>query len=258
VQACIPHKTVLPSGVDSVVTSESWTAASAIVTATEREHDGDDFIYDVQVEDSQGRICERWSGLRLHAVSSIEMQGSWPAALLAPYIERRLADILPSAKLHVSLNEIAADQVSKCSCHRPDGKPEEWAQAGRHVSRSHCGGLILTARSQQHVGCDMELCADRSEESWSGLLGEQWLSLAQMIATESKIPIQNATTQVWTLKESLRKCGAAFDQHLQIQTMASDGWTILSSAGLHAATFCASLQGSEEKMAFAFLTRKSS
>jgi enediyne polyketide synthase len=104
----------------------------------------------------------------------------------------------------------------------------------------------------------MELCADRTEESWSGLLGEQWLSLAQMIATESKIPIKNAATQVWTLKESLRKCGAAFDQHLQMQTRTSDGWTILSSAGLHAATFSTSVQSSEEKMAFAFLTRKSS
>ncbi len=98
VQACIPHKTVLPTGVDSVVTSATWTGESAIVTAEEREHDGDDFIYDVKVEDSNGRICERWNGLRLHAVAPIETQRPWPAALLAPYIERRLADILPSAR----------------------------------------------------------------------------------------------------------------------------------------------------------------
>jgi enediyne polyketide synthase len=188
----------------------------------------------------------------------IEMQRPWPAALLAPYIERRLADILPSGGLRVALNETAPNQDSKCSCHRPDGKPEEWEHSGTHLSRSHCGGLVLTARSRQLVGCDMELCADRSEVSWRGLLGEHWLSLAQMMATESNIPMQDAATQVWTLKESLRKCGALFDQHLQIQTRTSDGWTVLSSEGLHAATFRASIQGSEDEIAFAFLTRKPS
>ena len=85
VQACIPHKTVLPTGVDSVLTSATWTTESAIVTAEEREHDGDDFIYDVKVEDSNGRICERWNGLRLHAVAPIETQhalaGSFACAL---------------------------------------------------------------------------------------------------------------------------------------------------------------------------------
>lgn len=255
VQACIPHKTILPTGVDSVLVSASWTTASAIVTAAERERDGDEFVYDVQVEDFNGRICERWSGLRLHAVAPIEMQRPWPTALLAPYIERRLADILPFGELRIALNEAAPNQDSKCSCHRPDGKPEK--HSGTHVSRSHCGGLILTARSRQPVGCDMELCANRSE-TWSGLLGEHWFSLAQMMAAESNISMQDAATQVWTLKESLRKCGAAFDQHLQIQSRTSDGWTTLSSEGLHAATFRAAVQGSENAIAFAFLFRKPS
>ena len=99
VQACIPHKTILPTGVDSIVTSATWTAGVAIVTAEERAHDGDDFIYDLKVEDSNGLMVERWNGLRLHAVAPIETQRPWPAALLAPYIERRLADILPSARV---------------------------------------------------------------------------------------------------------------------------------------------------------------
>jgi enediyne polyketide synthase len=258
IQACIPHKTVLPTGVDSVLTSASWTAASAIVTAAEREHDGDDFIYDVKVEDSNGRICERWNRLRLHAVAPIEIQRHWPPALLVPYLERRLAEILPSAGLRIALNEAATTRDSKCSCHRPDGKPEEWPPLGTHLSRSHCGSLILIARSQQPVGCDMEMCGDRNEASWSGLLGEQWLSMAQMIATESNIPMQGAAAQVWALKESLRKCGAAFDQHLQIQTQTSGGWTILSSTGLHAATFRASIQDLEDQVAFAFVIQEPS
>jgi enediyne polyketide synthase len=127
VQACIPHKTILPTGVDSVSISAAWTRDSAIVTAEEREHNGDDFIYDLTVEDSNGCICERWKGLRLHAVAPIETQYAWPAALLAPYLERRLAEILPSTDARISLSEASANQDSNCSCHRPDGKPEEQA-----------------------------------------------------------------------------------------------------------------------------------
>ena len=258
VQACIPHKTVLPTGVDSVVTSATWTSESAIVTAEEREHDGDDFIYDVKVEDANGRICERWNGLRLHAVAPIEIQWPWPAALLAPYLERRLAEILPSTDVHISLHEATANQNPDSSCHRPDGKPEERAQHELQVSRSHCGSLILTARSQQPVGCDMEQCADPDQALWPGLLGEQWLSVAQMIARDSDIPLNQAATQVWALKESLRKCGAALDQSLQIDTQTSDGWTILSSGEWQAAAFLTSIQGFQDKVAFAFVTRQAS
>ena len=256
VQACIPHKTVLPTGVDSVVTSAGWTNESAIMTAEEREHNGDDFIYDVTVEDSNGLICERWNGLRLHAVAPIETQYAWPAALLAPYLERRLTEILPSTDVRISLNELAANRGSECSYHRADGKPEEPTYPEMQVSRSHCENLILTARSQETIGCDMEECAHRDEATWTGLLGEQWLSLAQMIASGGDIPLDQSATQVWALKESLRKYGAAFDQHLQIDTQTSDGWTILSSGELQAAIFRISIQGFQDKVAFAFVRRQ--
>jgi enediyne polyketide synthase len=102
----------------------------------------------------------------------------------------------------------------------------------------------------------MEQCAERNEGAWTGLLGEQWLSVAQMIASESNISFQDAAAQVWALKESLRKCGALFDQHLQIDTRTPDGWTTLVSGGLRGATLRISIQGFEEEFAFAFVTRQ--
>jgi hypothetical protein len=103
----------------------------------------------------------------------------------------------------------------------------------------------------------MEQCADRGEAAWTGLLGERWLSVAQTIATETNSSLQGAATQVWALKESLRKSGAAFDQHLQINTSTADGWTIFSSGKLQAATCRLSIQGFEDEVAFAFVTRQS-
>jgi phosphopantetheinyl transferase len=178
--------------------------------------------------------------------------------LLAPYLERRLAEILLSTDVHISLHEATANRNPDSSCHRLDGKPEERAHPEIQVSRSHCGSLILTARSQQPVGCDMEQCADRDGAVWPGLLGEQWLPVAQMMASESDIPLERAATQSWALKESLRKCGAALDQSLQIDTQTSDSWTILSSGEWQAAAFLTSIQGIQDKVAFAFVTRQAS
>jgi len=104
----------------------------------------------------------------------------------------------------------------------------------------------------------MEHCAHRDQDLWPGLLGEQWLSVAQMIANESDISLNQSATQVWALKEGLRKCGAALDQSLQINTQTSDGWTILSSGEWHAAAFLTSIQGFQDKVAFAFVTRRAS
>lgn len=80
--------------------------------------------------------------------------------------------------------------------------------------------------------------------------------MAQMIATETNIPPHNAATQVWALKESLRKCGAAFDQHLQINGQTPDGWTTFSSGGLRGAAFRTSVQGFQDRVAFAFVIRQ--
>jgi enediyne polyketide synthase len=104
----------------------------------------------------------------------------------------------------------------------------------------------------------MEQCAHRDEASWPGLLGEQWLSVAQMIANESDTALNQSATQIWALKESLRKCGAALDQSLQLDTQMSDAWTILSSGEWQAATFLTSIQGFPDKVAFAFVTRRAS
>jgi len=173
-------------------------------------------------------------------------------------LERRLAEVLPTTDLHIVLHEATANHNSDSSCHRPDGKPEERAHPEVHVSRSHCGSLILTARSQQPVGCDMEQCADRDEALWPGLLGEKWLSVAQMIASESGISLDRSAPRVRALKESLRKCGAALDQSLQIDTQTSDGWSILSSGEWQAAAFLTSIHGFKDKVAFAFVTRRAS
>jgi hypothetical protein len=139
--------------------------------------------------------------------------------------------------------------------HRPDGKPELAANPRVHVSRSHAGKTILDVRSQEPVGCDMEAFAGRNQADWEGLLETQ-LSLAQTIAKESKIPLDWAATQVWALKEALRKSGAGVDERLHFEKQFADGWAVLSRGCVRAALFHTFIQEAEAGLAFAFVSRR--
>src|SRR6185312_2133078 len=145
IQACIPHATLLPTGVDRVVTLGLAADVPLVLAARERSRHGDDFVYDLELVDAEGRLRERWEGLRLKAVDRITPPESWTSTLLGPHVERRLQEILPGSGVRVSLSPNGHEGSRKAvfsllgageSSHRPDGKPEA---AGGQVSVSHAG-----------------------------------------------------------------------------------------------------------------------
>ena len=68
IQACIPHGTILPIGIDRVFTGERPLTGPCSVRAQEREHVGDRFVYDLDNYLGRRPQCERWEGLRLQRV----------------------------------------------------------------------------------------------------------------------------------------------------------------------------------------------
>ena len=83
IQACIPHRRILPTGVDQVVIHRADPGAR-FVRAKERTHRGNEYIYDLEVVDARGEVIECWSGLHLRAVAELPARGAWPEALLSP------------------------------------------------------------------------------------------------------------------------------------------------------------------------------
>src|SRR5262249_8642495 len=67
IQACIPHRRILPTGIDAVLIKRA-AAGPRTVRARERLREGNDFTYDLEVTDSHGEPIESWRGLRLRAV----------------------------------------------------------------------------------------------------------------------------------------------------------------------------------------------
>jgi enediyne polyketide synthase len=267
IQACIPHKTILPVGVDRITPSTGWTRGAARVHATERSCDGDNLVYDLLIENAGGEICEQWEGLHLRAVSAIEAHAPWLLALLAPYLERSARQTLARQDLKIGIAHGSAEKHAETNLnllrkmhgphaelvHRPDGKPEV---AGLHglssISFSHCCELTLLLSAGSFSGCDLEKIVQRDPSDWEQLLGAEHFTLAQQLADASGVSIHQAATQIWSLKESLRKAGACFAQPVSVSSCSAGNW-----AGFSAGAFkCATIQAEIEEagaMAFAFV-----
>ena len=279
IQACIPHALLLPVGAERIACARLAGDEPLSFRARERHRNGAELVYDLEILDRQGAVRERWDGLRLRAVDSPAPPAAWNAALLAPYLERRLADLIPGAALRVALalgaangeggrNGEAADGASRNLVarllgeeavlrHRPDGKPE--ALPGWHLSLSHTAGLHLGVAAPHAVGCDLEPVVERTPDVWRELLGEERYRLAEAIAAARGEGRDAAATRVWTAAESLVKAGVAHGAPLVIDELAGEptangeGWVMLRSGALRIGSLVVPLQDLAGSAAVALL-----
>jgi enediyne polyketide synthase len=271
IQACIPHKTILPVGIDRIVPMAAWTRSSARVQAVEQASDGDNFIYDLYIEDTAGQSCERWEGLQLRAVAAIEAKEPWPLALLAPYLERVAGQVLKNREIKIGFVRTKKEEQEgaisslvhelfgngAALAHRPDGKPEITGlrDSSSDLSISHAGDITLLFAANQNAGCDLEQIVSRDISCWRKLLGRDDFALARLLADQSIAGFDIAASQIWSLKESLRKAGAGFGQPMSLSSCSPDGWATFSSSGLTATTFHASIADAGAAFAFGFVLR---
>ena len=167
IQACIPHARVLPVAVEHWLPGKLDALGPWIVEAWERERSADTFLYDLDVFAADGSLRERWQGLRLRKVAPIPTE-TLPPALLAPYLERRIGELIPGAPLHLALEQ-ADDRTPSDSAieqaighkvvvlRRPDGKPE----ADGPISAAHAGEFTLAVTGAP--GCDLEWVDERPD-----------------------------------------------------------------------------------------------
>ncbi len=235
IQACIPHATLLPIGVERVTSFGLEREAPLLLAARERSRSGDEFLYDLELLTLDGCLRERWEGLKLRAVDRTQLPAVWSAALLGPYVERRLQEILPGSHIRIALEE-KSGKGAKRRAHRPDGKPDS-AEEGSGLSVSHAGSLTLSvANGGGRLGCDMEPVSARTGEVWEGLLGAERFRLAELIARERGESRDAAATRVWAAAESLTKAGAPHGAPLVLETSGEDGWLLLRSGELRIGT----------------------
>ncbi len=264
IQACIPHGTLLPVGVDRLVPCVEMTGPM-VVHARERSRDGELFVYDLEVTDPDGVVRERWEGLQLRRVSQSMPSETWAEPLLGPYIERRIGELIPGSAASVVLerngspdrharsdNAIQLVLGTRLKVHRrPDGKPEVVSRQA--VSVSHVGDLTMAVAGSGIIACDAERLAQRSPQMWRDLLGVQRNHLAELIAQRLDEDLDTAAARVWTAAECLKKAGASLDVPLVFRTATDDQWVLLAAGELTIATWVAPIRETKDRMAMAVL-----
>ena len=269
IQACIPHRRILPTGIERMVIRRGETGAR-FVRAKERLRDGNNFVYDVEITDARGEVIERWDGLRLRAVEMIALREAWPDALLGPYLERRLEELAGAGvpftvALERGLREerpansdaVIQQALGKTAriWRRPDGKPVFLGE--EEISAAHANGFTLAVASADGAACDLEEVTKRSDNTWRDLLGGEKFKLAERIALEQVESLDTAATRLWTALECMKKIGQPVMSPLVLGSNTEDGWTQLRSGLVTISTYVAIIRESSMPLVMAVASKSS-
>lgn len=271
IQACIPHGTILPIGVERIIINSTQRNAPVFLNARERKREGDTFTYDLEVIEAGGFLCEQWIGLRLRVVSLPDLPETWAEALLASYVERRVEELVAGSSVRIVIDQYFNTERRAASRaaiqrafslnlpveNRPDGKPQVFAKEPVDVSAAHAGDLCLAVAGRGPLGCDLEPVAARPISTWEDMLGQERFKLAQLIARETDEDLDTSSTRVWAASESMRKAGALVTSPLIFSSMAGGGWVMLMSGSLYIATYVTKVRSADPKMALAVLVGNS-
>jgi enediyne polyketide synthase len=227
-QACVPHATILPTGIERLTVYSVNLGENQFVSAKERLHQGDTFVYDLEVLDDDGNLLEVWQGLELKVIKHRNPQDPWIPALLPCYLERKIKEVMPNVDLTLILDRDATVErrvrsdrslgmlTSSPSViqRRGDGKPE--LSDKETVSVSHAEDLTLVLKGAS--GCDLEPIIPRDVQMWRDLLGENSFNLAEVISQENHEDFNMAATRIWSAKESIKKAGLSLDIPLTLSS----------------------------------------
>jgi enediyne polyketide synthase len=264
IQCCIPQSSLLPFAVRHISTARLPGVDAGFVHAKERESDGETFVYDVEITDSHGTVLEQWAGLRLRRMKDVALDGTLPAPLLGPLLERRIVSLVPGWEATVIVepadgrdrraqSEVAvrrATGISRRVVRRPDGKPEI-VGSKLHVSASHSADLIVAVAGTKVVSCDAEQVVRKPKSVWLDLLGVDRFTLAELIAQRTQVGFDIAATHVWTATECLAKAGAIPGSPLVLDTCDQPGALLFACGSRRIATF--EVAGNARVRVFAFL-----
>ena len=166
-QACLPHRRVLPAGCDSVIVS-GQEVRGAVQVLVSRPPGATS--WNVTAVDATGQAIIAWAGLRLRAVGPLAQETAWPPSLLAVSLEGRATELGLDPALQVMIlgtepSATPADRDPDRPADRPTDRPTDWpaAPAARSSARTPwldaaagsglLAGFDLTARATRPVAC---------------------------------------------------------------------------------------------------------
>ena len=147
-QACVPHRRVLPAALRSLTVSGAEVRGAVQVRA---EWAGD-AGWTVTATDAAGLATAALSGLQLYGVGALEHPAPWHPALLAAMVQGQAVELGLDPALRVTLSCGQPGEAARAGQPRPDGVP--WLDA--RTGTGPLAGFELNVRASRPVACYWE------------------------------------------------------------------------------------------------------
>ncbi|MEU4249089.1 type I polyketide synthase [Amycolatopsis sp. NPDC026612] len=218
-QACVPHRRLLPSGCEKV-TVVPGTGAPREVYAIERHASNGEYVWDVVGLDRNGKRAITWGGLRLRDAGPLLDSCSLPAPLLAVYLERSALVLGLNPGLRVTITSGDRFGAGKSAAADRFGDP------AAEVSRSYQGGLVLSVWARGRTACDWEAVGPRSDDEWRQAIGARSDAVVDQVRTVLGEPVSTVSARIRTAVQCLSKIGYPPSVTPVFAGAYEDGWVV--------------------------------
>ena len=233
-QACFPHRRVLPAGCDAVTVSGRQVRGAVEVRAMQRSASGphapDECVWDVAAVDATGQAVVTWTGLRLRDAGPVPGNPALPPALLGAYLERGATalGLDPALRITVRCEQpprgpaAAGSSAATAGASRRPG----WVSAR---SRGQLDELSLRLRGASPAACAWETADLDNDAPGPGQDAEdpEFAALRQRLAGSLAEPAPTLHARIRTAIECLSEAGRPVGCELVVDGCYDNGWALL-------------------------------
>ncbi|HUK73221.1 MAG TPA: acyltransferase domain-containing protein [Streptosporangiaceae bacterium] len=261
-QACVPHRRLVPAGCESVTASGHAVTGAVEVRACERRASKGEYVWDVDAVDSDGRTVVAWAGLRLTDAGPRPRTQPWSPALLAAYLERCAAALHlgPGLRVTVRAGHPRAPSGGWASDGGRGGNAASLAstllyerpERARRARRSHLDGLTLAVDASAAAACDWQPAGLRHDPPLPR--SPDCAALHNELRERCGEPSATVAARIWTVVECMSKAGLPAGLPLALDAVHDDGWAVLRAGDAVLASTVVAVSGVTGPLAVALMT----
>jgi enediyne polyketide synthase len=247
-QACLPHRRLLPTGCESVTLSGREVRGALRVQAVRRPPEGGDGVWDVTAADATGQPVVSWRGVRSQGMGALARTGAWHPALLAISVESRAAEfgLDPSLRAVISCGTpLRAPGTS--------GRRDGDGCADTAVGRGPLDGFELTVQATRPVACRWQAVGVPREEDVP--LDEGLVALRRELEARPREALAAAQARLATIAACLAALGREPGTPLTVEDECDGGWIVVRSRDAAVACAVTEISGVPSPVAVSIASR---
>jgi malonyl CoA-acyl carrier protein transacylase len=264
-QACIPHRRVLPAGCESVVFSGQEVRGAVQVLAARQPGTS---AWNVTAVDATGQSIVTWTGLRMQAVGPLAHTAAWHPALLAASLEGCATELGLDPGLRVAIrcaqrpaSRAAQTQPAEASGAQPLPPRSPWLDAA--VGTGPLDGFELVVRATRPVACHWATTKPPREGAsprmpWPGDSAGQVESdlarLGEQLHAQSREPRTVVTARLAAVAACLLAAGWRPGMSLRLEDACEGAWIQLRAGQVTVVCTIADIGGVPGPVAVALAT----